>query len=232
MSAPYTEALFLALALGAWLSAQHRRYVWMGVLAGAAVLTRANGIFLIVALAVLLATTRARVRDYTWLLIPVATFVGWIGYVSTLRGDWGEWLSAQRVQWGRELVDPFTAFSTSVTAALRPCSDPRFCWFSYNEMFMARMELLAAAVLVATSLWLLWRRRWPEATYVVLTSMAVLTSSWYFSLPRFLLAVWPVTLVIGLLLSRQVWARWLWGMVAVPMAVLWTAIFSVGLWAT
>jgi hypothetical protein len=50
--AVYTEALFLALALGGWLAADRRRWWLAGSLAAGASLVRINGLFLAVALAV------------------------------------------------------------------------------------------------------------------------------------------------------------------------------------
>src|SRR4051794_17271203 len=52
LSAVYTEAVFLALALGAWLLAGRRRWWWAGVLAAGACAVRVNGLFLVAALAV------------------------------------------------------------------------------------------------------------------------------------------------------------------------------------
>ncbi len=49
---PYTESLFLTLAVGAIFAARQRRWGWAGLLAGAAALTRILGVLLVLPLAV------------------------------------------------------------------------------------------------------------------------------------------------------------------------------------
>lgn len=230
MSAPYTAAPFLALALAAWLSARECHWWLMGILTSAMVLTRINGIFVSAGLVVLLATRRAPLRAYAWLALPAAAIGSWVLYLHTFRGDWLEYLTAQHA-WLREFTGPVAALERSLTAAIRPCSDQQFCWYSTNEMFMARMELLAALVMVITVVWLALRRSWPDFAYVVLTMSATMTSSWYLSLPRFLLVLWPVAVLAGLLLARYTAVRYIWAALSLPLASLWVVAYEQGLWA-
>lgn len=232
MSAPYTESTFLALSMGAWLAALSGRYLLMGVLAALASITRINGFFLILALIVVLLSQRVPLRKYAWFTVPLGAILALLVYMRSFRGNWFEWRVAQEEGWNRELVSPLSALEKSWTAAIRNGSDPDFAWFSYNEMFMARMEILAALVFVVAVVWLLVWRKWPEALYVGLNAAVVLTSTYYFSLPRFLLVTWPIVILVGWLLFRFTLARWAWVAVIVPISVLWTANYTFGHWST
>jgi hypothetical protein len=55
-----------------------------------------------------------------------------------------------------------------------------------------RLELLAAVVGVATIVWLGWRRRWAELTYVGISVFTLITSTYYQSIPREMLLWWPL----------------------------------------
>lgn len=232
LSAPYTESLFLVFAMGAWLSALSGRYWLMALLLALSSLTRVNGFFVIVAVGVLLLTRRAPIRAYAWFAIPALAILGLLTYMRSIRGNWFEWRVTQQESWNRQLVDPITAFNKSWTAAIRPGSDPDFAWFSYNEMFMFRMEILAAAIFAGAVIWLLLWRKWPEAIYVGLNAGVLLTTTNYASLPRYLLVAWPVVILVGWLLHRSTLARWAWAAVIIPLSVLWTANFTFGHWST
>jgi len=97
--AAYTDSLFLALALGAWLAARRRRWLVAGLLGGFATLTRLQGGLLMPVLGLLWlkdvagfrlleATTWRKsltaLRDPSWLatLLPGLAFVGWNLYLS------------------------------------------------------------------------------------------------------------------------------------------------------
>ena len=55
-----------------------------------------------------------------------------------------------------------------------------------------RAEIIAVAIGVLLTVWLLMWRRWGEATYVGLQIVAFTTSFWYFSVPRSTLLWFPL----------------------------------------
>src|SRR5690242_4165599 len=78
----YSEALFLALSVGAVYCARTGRWAWAGGLAGLAAATRSAGLVLIVPLALLWWSHSRRARDAAWLaLVPagVAGFCAGLG---------------------------------------------------------------------------------------------------------------------------------------------------------
>src|SRR5690606_14273221 len=109
LAAPYTEALFLGLAVPAWLAARRGRWAAAGVLAAAACTVRVSGVFLAAALVVEWLTSRQRrgLAGGGWLLVPAVPLLAWTGYLRWLTGDWLAWLNAQAEEWHREFTWPW-----------------------------------------------------------------------------------------------------------------------------
>src|SRR6476646_7406796 len=68
----YSEALFLALSVGAVYCARTRRWAWAGALGGLAAATRSAGVLLVVPLALLWWAHSRRARDALWLVLVPA----------------------------------------------------------------------------------------------------------------------------------------------------------------
>lgn len=190
--APYSEGIFLACALAAWLAARRRSWWSAGSLAAAAALVRVNGLFLVAGLLVMYVVAaegsgRRPRTDLLALALPVASVVGYWSWLWRRTGDVGAWFHAERLGWDRRIVWPWVALRNSIerlaaTDGLAPrCQDV--------------FELVSAAVFVAGVVALLRRRRWPEATYVGLTAASLLTGAYYVSLPRSLLLCFPLVIV-------------------------------------
>ena len=75
LNAVYSEALFLALSVAAFLLAERKRFVWCSLVAGLALLTRPLGFALLPALAVLAWRTPARAQNVAWLALAPAVFL-------------------------------------------------------------------------------------------------------------------------------------------------------------
>lgn len=227
LAAGYTEALFLGLALPAWLAAHRGRWLLAGALAAGASSVRVTGLFLAVALVVEWATARPRPRrraDVAALVLPFLPALGYMAWLRATTGDWLAWVSAQREGWYRDLTDPVTALTRTWEAAFgggRPLA----------EVVMFRAELGAVAVGLLLTGWLLRRRRWGESTYVGLQVLALATSTWFFSVPRATLLWWPLWLLLARATLRHRWALPAYVALSAPLAVLWTVAFATGRWA-
>jgi len=87
LGAVYGESLFLALAIGTFVLAERGRTGWAALSAGAALLTRAQGVALVPALAVFAWRSEHRVRSLALTLVPVGMFLlyplcleAWVGH--------------------------------------------------------------------------------------------------------------------------------------------------------
>lgn len=119
LSAPYTESLFLALAIGSLYAARTEHWALAGALAGLATASRSAGLALAPALLVMYlygprpdgVARRERVRallpryrirpDVLWIALSVAGVVAFTLYLEHAFGDGTRWVDAQAA-WQRE----------------------------------------------------------------------------------------------------------------------------------
>jgi hypothetical protein len=217
--AGYSESLFLAFALPAWLLARRRRWAAATLCAAGATCVRVTGLFLAVALIVEFVTADRRWRSAPWLAVPFLPVLGYTAYQWRRTGDWSAWQHAQQAGWGRSTVWPWTSFHTTWQAA-----------FGTHDQFTTafRVELIAAAVGVALTGWLLVRRRWAEGVYVGLQLASLLTSAYYLSIGRATLLWWPLWLAAGRC-RRPVYIVLI--VVFVPLMIAEVVAFTSGGWA-
>jgi hypothetical protein len=116
--APYSESLFLALAVGGFYAARTEHWAWAGACAMGASATRSAGLLLLVPLFMLWwSSPRRRLRDTAWLFLgPVglAAYAGWLGLAE---GDGLRFLDVQDA-WSRELAVPLTGAWDGLIAAV------------------------------------------------------------------------------------------------------------------
>jgi hypothetical protein len=99
----YGEGLFLALAVGTFLLAERGRLGWASLTAGLAILTRAQGLALLPALALFAWRSERRARAFAFLLVPVALFLVYPVMLELWIGHGLAFLDAQGI-WDRSLA--------------------------------------------------------------------------------------------------------------------------------
>ncbi|MEW1587476.1 hypothetical protein AB0283_18820 [Micromonospora vinacea] len=213
--AALTESLFVCLALAAFYYAERRRWLLVGVLGYFLAMSRSVGLLVALPLALVL------LRQHDWRLGPRALLgylrigwpllllpAGWFTFMAYCRwrgGDWFAYQHAQQTGWGIKVQNPVPVLLNGLTGEPR---DAARVWFAVAVL----------AVLVAG-----FRRR--ELAYLVYGVLMVLVPlsmgpPVYKSLLRYLLAAFPVALV----LAR--WARhasvdvWLTASLALVQGVL------------
>ncbi|MET8142707.1 mannosyltransferase family protein [Sphaerisporangium sp. NPDC005288] len=219
--AGYSESLFLAFAIPAWLYARRGDWPAAALLAAGASCVRITGLFLALALIVEYVTRRGSLRQAWWLAVPFLPLVAYSFYQHQRTGDWLAWQHAQQAGWGRDMVWPWQSFLTTWQMA---AGDGQFVW-------AFRMEVAGALLGVAVLIWLLVARRWSELVYVGLQLSALLFSAYYLSVPRSALLWWPLWVMIGRVSVRRRWVLLLYALVAGPLMVLNTLTFMRGAWA-
>ncbi|MFG2874740.1 mannosyltransferase family protein [Streptomyces sp. NPDC048337] len=227
LAAGYTEALFLALALPAWLAAQRQNWPAAAALACLACSVRVTGVFLAAALAlhfVLTARGRTARRAAPWLLLPLLApaVYGW--YLHTRTGDWMAWKHAQERGWYRDFHAPWEAWAHTWKAAFGEVQPT-----GYALMWQA--ELLAMLVGLVLLVLLVRRRRLPEALYIGLTLWALGTSYWYTSIPRSTLLWWPLWTGLASWSLRRPAVQSAYVCVAAPLGTTVAITFLTGRWA-
>ncbi|GGS73798.1 hypothetical protein GCM10010156_35900 [Planobispora rosea] len=222
--AGYSESLFLAFAIPAWLAARKGNWPLAAALAAGASCMRITGLFLALALIVEFASQRRPVRQAPWLLLPFLPLLAYSAYQYGRTGDWLAWKHAQEANWGRTLVWPWESLATTWQTAM---SEGHFAW-------AFRMEIAGAVVGVTLVLILLYLRRWSELVYVGLQVGALICSAYYLSIPRSALLWWPLFLLAARLSTPG--PRWRTALIAAyalvmgPLMVLNTMTFTEGAW--
>ncbi|MFJ3969131.1 mannosyltransferase family protein [Streptomyces parvus] len=227
LAAGYTEALFLAFALPAWLAAMKHRWALAAVLTTFGAAVRVSGLFLAAAIGLLFllsARTGRHWRSAGWTLLPALPPAAYSWYLHAHTGDWMAWKHAQERGWYRTFHPPWEAWANTWTGAFGGTQ-------STGYAFMFQAELAAMVVGLALVALLVRRRRWPEAVYVALSLWALGTSYWYTSVPRATLLWWPLWIGLAALSLRRPWFRTVYLCVAAPVTTLVALTFLTGRWA-
>ncbi|UCA53910.1 hypothetical protein LEL86_33610 [Streptomyces sp. WA6-1-16] len=227
LAAGYTEALFLAFALPAWLAAMKHRWALAAVLTTFGAAVRVSGLFLAAAIGLLFllsARTGRHWRSAGWTLLPALPPAAYSWYLHAHTGDWMAWKHAQERGWYRTFHPPWEAWANTWTGAFGGTQ-------STGYAFMFQAELAAMVVGLALVALLVRRRRWPEAVYVALSLWALGTSYWYTSVPRATLLWWPLWIGLAALSLRRPWFRTAYLCVAAPVTTLVALTFLTGRWA-
>jgi len=98
----YTESVFLLLMVAAFLAAERRHRTWAGIFLALTVLSRLQGVALILPLWILMLRQdgwRPRLSQ-AWLLLGPLAGVGFLAYVASVTGSTTAFLDAQKA-WGR-----------------------------------------------------------------------------------------------------------------------------------
>jgi hypothetical protein len=223
--AGYSEALFLALALGSWLAARRRSWWLAGLLAGLAGVVRITGAFLGLALLVQWAVDRQgrRWRDLPALALPWLGIAAFSAYLHTVTGDWFAYQHVQAAAFGRHLELPWTSFRTTWNAVHEAAQPSAFAW-SFGA------ELVALLLGVALTVVLVVRRSWGEAVYVGAQVAVLATSSFYASVARATLLWWPLWILLAVAGTRYRWVHAVYLTLAVPLAAAGIVAFTQGQW--
>ncbi len=193
-SMAYSQALFKALAAWAVHATLSRRGVLAGVLAAAAGLTRPVGVAVVAAVVVTAAVQSVRDRDLRPLPGLVLAPLGWVGYVAWVGQRTADPLGYFRVAdgWGNGF-DGGRAFT-------------EWTWHHLGDGRWPLGVLLVAAVVVLVGLLVLAvHDRQPLPLLVlagVLLALALTTSGYFGSKPRYLLPAFPLLLPVAVRLSR------------------------------
>ncbi|MGW3603781.1 hypothetical protein [Micromonospora sp. NPDC005161] len=222
--AALTESLFVCLALAAFYYAERRRWLLVGVLGYFLAMSRSVGLLVALPLALVL------LRQHDWRLGPRALLgylrigwpllllpAGWFTFMAFCRwrgGDWFAYQHAQQVGWGIEVQNPVPVLLDGLAGEPR---DAARVWFAVAVL----------AVLIAG----FRRRELPYLVYGVLMVLVPLSMgpAVYKSLLRYLLAAFPVALVLARWARRATVDVWLTAALALvqgALFVLWLSYWT------
>ena len=232
LAAPYSEALFLAGAIPAFYFARRGEWLRTGPFAAVAMASRAAGGFLLFGL--FFEFVRQGLRDRSWparrtrdaaiaIAVGLTPFVLYCLYLWKARGTPFQFFIDQRDGWGRTFVGPVESF-------LATWNTREGMTYPTNWIFAWRIEILAAFAGVMISVWALVKREWGYAAYMGIFMVALMTSTWYFSIPRMLLSFFPVMLLMAKATYGRPERHEMTLLVLAPIATLGVVVFTRGAW--
>ncbi|HRQ40973.1 MAG TPA: mannosyltransferase family protein [Chloroflexota bacterium] len=232
-TAVYSESLFLLCAIGSLYFAR-RGYWEVGALLGiGAALTRLVGI--IVAPVLLLewwrqwrmGTEGGRPSPFA-LLVPLVVPLGTLAYVVYLWRAFGDPLAFVHgaAAWARQPQSPLLTIAGLLET-------PTGGWWAAllagNLHLDNWIDLLAVLLFAGLGLVLLYWRRWPEATFVLLGVGVAFSSGLLMSQRRYMWALFPAFIVLAKWGGRP-WLDRLVTAVSLMLLGLFTALFANGYW--
>lgn len=246
---PYSESMFLLLAVGAFLAARTGHWAVAGIVLALASATRVPGLLLVVPVLMLYlygprtdrdpesnrgrGWPRYRLRpDAAWLLLAPLGLLAFSAYLHFAVGNALAWNDAQAV-FGRHTVDPFSG----IWGGVREAGNSVGYLFGHTT-YGARKDHLDIAELGFVALALAGGvgalRRLPPAygTWVLVSLVPIFVSqppdNPYWSSPRFVAVLFPIFLWLALVCERRGATTTVVAVFAAGMALL-TAEFA--LWS-
>jgi hypothetical protein len=216
--APYSESLFLLLAVGAFYAARGGHWAWAGTCAALASATRSAGLLLLIPLAILWWGLRPRRRsDAAWLVLGplgIAAYAAWLGLVE---GDALRFLDVQEA-WSRELTVPLAGawdgFVAAVDGVRQLASGSRTPVY-FEEAAGDPFRIAAINVMLFVTLVFavvacvgVWRRlpraygAWVAASLLLPLTFPV-TPQPLMSLPRFVAVLFPLFMWLAIVCDER-----------------------------
>lgn len=211
----YSEALFFLLVGACLLALVAERWPVAGVAAALAGLVRPTG--LVLALCCLWAALAAVRRRRSWrplvapLLAPAGT-LAFFGYLRLHTGDWLAYVHATKRGWGQGFD-----FGVSTLRSLQLVVAER-----QLGLYVVMLAVTAACVVVALYLLGRWPLPAPILIYIAGAAGIALLSSNLTSLPRYLLAAFPVLVPVARQLSDDAYPMVVAASATLMATLLWT----------
>ncbi len=221
----YTEALFCALAFTAVLLARRRHWVGAGMVGGLAAAARLTGTALLPLLVVEALAGRQLRRSLSQVALGASLIgLGFVVYLATnqlVLGDALAFVAVQRDHWSHRLSAPWVGFASAIHS---------ISWrVPWEKLTVGAGEMVGGVTSYAAAA-LSWIRLRPsDAVYATVLTMMVTFVPFWLSIPRYLLAMYPLFLLVG-----RVRSRWLYLALVIASLlglVVFGLAFGLGYWA-
>lgn len=224
---PYTESLFLALAIGAFYFARKGSWLLVGIFGLFACMTRINGIFLIPALLFEIfyeyQATKFFNRKWLWLLLIPIGFLVYLSVNYYVTGDAFSFLTFQREHWFKDLDFPWKGIIETFNSFLYR-SPSESMTTGFQELLFVGIGLLATVFS-----WLKQRKSY--SVWMTLNWMLFVSTSFILSVPRYTLTLFPMFIAFAYLSEKNYSFKILITVWSILYLGLFTALFASGRWA-
>lgn len=224
---PYTESIFILLAVSAFYFAR-KKYYWISfICVGMATATKISGLSLIPAILIEILFYQREFFKKTgidkWIFIISGLFISVSGFLIFLYINYDVWgdlfyfnlvkkqfHSISFAPLGQGLIGAFSVLSYKVGV----------------EKFMLGYAQIAAFVLgLIMSIYTLIKIRLSYGIFMIIVLWLSYSSSFWSGMPRFILPLFPMFIVLALLFSRQVILKYLWILISICLLIFFALIF-------
>lgn len=233
MHAGYTESLFLALTIGSFYYARTQKWWLSGTLGMLAAATRITGVLLIpVLLLEYFAARENKLRniraDILWIALVGLGLISYLFINYQISGDPLYFMEIQREHWHKRLDFPYEGLKNAIKITTGEMA------LNVNtpsaRMLAGPAEIIFAALALILTIYSFFRLRLSYSIYALITWL-VITSTWlWLSIPRYVLAMFPIFIVMALL-GRRRWVNYLILFVSVLFYALFLSLFVRFKWA-
>ena len=196
----YTEGVFAAFAFGAVLAARRERWLLAGALGGLAAATRLTGLALVPFLAVEVWMARRRLRRVgeavLAVLLPAGGLLVYLAVNWLVLGDVFAFVQVQRDHWYHRLSAPWVGLSEAIRG---------IAWRApWEKITVGASELIGGVTVYVTTAFAALRLRPADAAYAAVLTVLTTFLPFWLSIPRYLLAMFPLFLLLGRIRSLAV----------------------------
>jgi Gpi18-like mannosyltransferase len=227
LSAVYTEGLFFALVIASVYYARVGKWYLAGFLSLFAALTRIAGLLLLPTLIIeYLHQKKWKLKDIKanilWPSLALAGFLIYLGINYQVTGSFFKFMEIERTHWYQS-IDPMQGL-------INACNWAVSATFPQNITIGSAQIIFAIFGLLIVTAGFLRRFRPSYNVYMLLTWMLSVSTGWWISIPRYVMAMFPMFILLGLLARKRIIH---YAIVAVFTAALcfFTVLFAMGLWA-
>lgn len=191
--APYSEALFLATTVWAFVAVRRNHMATAGILGALAAATRIQGAFLIPCLGIEYLMVRRRIdRDAFWIVFVATGLLVYLGINWYYFGNPMHFIDVQRETFRVENQMPWITVQNLWNGVLD--ADRNESWVT---LFIA--PLASLVLLAIVTVWAVFSKhsRPSYALYTAISLISFATLSWPISVPRYVMGVFPVFCAVG-----------------------------------
>jgi len=228
LSAPYTEGLFFALVIASIYYARSAKWPLAGILSLFAALTRLTGLFLLPVLFVEYFHQKEwKLRridlNTLWISLALIGFLIYLNINNQVSGNPFMFIYYQQNPPWYNTLNPLLgltrAWGWATTAA-----------FPQNITIGAAPLAFGAVGLLAILAGFKIRLRLSYNLYMLLTWLLAVSTSWWISVPRYVLAMFPMFILFGLLTNKKI-VNGALILCSAGALCFFTVIFAMGQWA-
>jgi Gpi18-like mannosyltransferase len=227
-SAPYTESLFFALTIASFYYARQGKWSFAGPLSLLASLTRLAGLLLLPVLLIEYYHQRGWTLKKTdlklfWVFLALAGFLTYLVINNQVTGNPFTFMDIEATHWFNRF-DPLAGLANAYNCVTG---------YSYPDNIALGIAPIAFAIFGLLMINIsIWKRLRPSyIAYTFLSWALAVSTSWWISVPRYIMAMFPMFILLSLLTNNKKTATIAITILSGTLLCYFTAIFAIGQWA-